>query len=175
MRFDSAGLFLVVALLGCQSAPASSASAAASSRVQATSDRRAEAQAVVAAVERVFSSMRTRDTAALRGLLDARLVIVAHGTAADGSTRVSQRTVSEFLGAVAASPAELRERMWTPEVRVDGSLATVWAPYDFHVGERFSHCGHDAVHLARRDGRWIITALAYTVEHTGCGPASTAK
>ena len=25
------------------------------------------------------------------------------------------------------------ERMWDPEVRIDGPVATLWAPYDFYI------------------------------------------
>lgn len=177
MHFRFTGLCLAIGLLGCQSTAASSASGAAVMNPHAASPGRgvADAQEVVATVERLFSNMRTRDTAALREQLDTTLLLVVHGTATDGSPRMSQRTVPQFLRSIAASTEELRERMWHPEVRVDGALATLWAPYDFHIGERFSHCGHDAVHLARRNGRWIVTALAYTIQQTGCTPAPIGK
>jgi hypothetical protein len=165
---------LAAALLGCHGAPGASASGAAPAPAPAPAapNRRAEdAREVVAAVERLFSSMRLRDTAALREQLDSALVLVVHDVTADGSQRISRRTASQFIRAVATSPAELRERIWTPDVRVDGALATLWAPYDFHLGDRFSHCGHDAVHLARRNDRWVVTALAYTVQRADCGRA----
>lgn len=58
--------------------------------------------------------------------------------------------------------------MWDAEVEVSGDLATLWAPYDFHIGERFSHCGFDAFHFVRQDGAWRIAALTYTVQTSGC-------
>lgn len=159
---------LAVTLLGCQSAMPESASRHQASPGAAPAQ---SSQEVVAAVEELFSHMRTRDTASLRQLLDSSLVIVAHSTGADGAPRISYSSTTQFVRNVAASTAELRERMWSPEVRVDGSLATLWAPYDFHRGDQFSHCGHDAVQLARRSGRWVITGLAYTVRRTDCPPA----
>jgi hypothetical protein len=47
-----------------------------------------------------------------------------------------------------------------------GSLARVWAPYTFWMGEKKSHCGIDDFQLVRRDGRWIVTDLAFTMEPT---------
>lgn len=126
---------------------------------------------VVATVERLFAGMRTRDTAALRTLLAPELVVVAARETAGGGTAVRGQTVPDFLRAVASGPDELRERIWAPEVRVDGPIATLWAPYDFHRGARFSHCGHDAFHLARSDGRWIVTGLTYTVRTAPCDSA----
>jgi hypothetical protein len=129
---------------------------------------------VVEAVERLFAGMRTRDTASLRALLAPELVIVS-ARETDTGTVVRRQDAAGFLRSVAASPEELRERMWAPVVRVDGAIATLWAPYDFHRGARFSHCGHDAFHLARAGGRWVITALTYTVRAAPCaGPPGDA-
>ena len=122
---------------------------------------------VVAAVERMFAAMRTRDTTALRALLAPDLVIVS-ARAADTGTVIRRQRTPDFLRSVATSRDELRERMWDPEVRVDGAIATLWAPYDFHVGARFSHCGHDAFQLARAGGAWVVTALTYTVRPAPC-------
>jgi hypothetical protein len=58
--------------------------------------------------------------------------------------------------------------MWSPVVTVDGTLASIWAPYDFHFGTTFSHCGVDAVHLLKTVDGWRITALADTYQTTGC-------
>src|SRR5256885_3716182 len=57
---------------------------------------------------------------------------------------------NEFLSGMAEpvdTATQFRERMWNPEVRIDGGIATLWTPYDFHVGPRFSHCGYDAFQL----------------------------
>ena len=76
--------------------------------------------------------------------------------------------MDQFLASIAKPGDTLYERMWDPEVRVDGDIAALWAPYDFRIGERFSHCGHDAFHLVRQDGRWRISAIAYTVREEDC-------
>jgi hypothetical protein len=72
------------------------------------------------------------------------------------------RTSEAFVRGVSGIDGEPIERMWDPVVRIDGDLAELWAPYDFYVGERFSHCGVDAVHLVRHEGRWKIAVISYT-------------
>ena len=137
----------------------------------APAEREAERE-VVETVDRVFAAMRTRDTTLLRALLAPDLVIVS-AREAEGRTTVRRQDVAGFLRSVATSAEELRERMWAPVVHVDGPIASLWAPYDFHRGDRFSHCGHDAFQLARADGRWVVTALTYTVRAAPCaGPPS---
>lgn len=58
--------------------------------------------------------------------------------------------------------------MWSAEVRIDGGLATLWAPYEFHLGERFSHCGIDAFQFVREGGAWKMIAITFTRRTTGC-------
>ena len=124
-----------------------------------------EAVQIIDTAERLFVAMRTRDTLALRSLFHpgARITVV-EGNGAN----VSERGVNEFVQSVGAARDTLRERMWEPEVRVDGYLATLWAPYDFHYGARFSHCGYDAFQFVRAAGGWRITAISYTVQRDGC-------
>jgi hypothetical protein len=113
-------------------------------------------------VERFFSAMRTRDTAALRSVLHAQAKLVALTPSAD-SVAVRISTADEFFGVIGSAPAVPLERMWNPEIRVDGPLATLWTRYDFHRGGEFSHCGTDSFQLARINGAWVVTALSYTV------------
>ena len=161
MRYRLALVVPWLATLAC--APARSRNAA-----PAPPPTSAEAEReVVRAVERLFEGMSARDTTLLRQLLAPDLVVVS-ARESGGSATVRRQSVADFLRAVATSPEELRERIWSPEVRVDGPIASVWAPYDFHRGARFSHCGHDAFHLARDGGRWVITGLTYTVRAGPC-------
>jgi hypothetical protein len=153
-----ASVVLAAAPLQAQGAPAAPASPATTVAAAVDADRRE----VVRVVERLFEAMRTRDTATLRALLDPTLVIVSSSDR-PARTRMQRQGTADFLAAIARPGPELRERMWDPEVRVDGAIATLWAPYDFHVGAQRSHCGHDAFQLARGTAGWVVTALAYTV------------
>ena len=125
---------------------------------------------VVAVAQRLFDAMRTRDTAAVRGLFRPQGRVIGMGQQG-GETAFRDRSVDEFIASVAASPEALIERMWDAEVRISPPLATLWAPYDFHRGERFSHCGFDAFQMVRVNGEWRITALSYTMQAENCPPA----
>lgn len=153
---------LSLGLAGCASAFATSDEHAALPR-SAGAERE-----VIAVAETLFSAMRTRDTTAIRSLFLPEVQIVSLREGASSGTAPQRRSVSDFVSSIARPGDELRERMWDPRVEVSGDLATLWAPYDFHVGERFSHCGYDAFHLLRQDGIWRIAALTYTVQTTGC-------
>jgi uncharacterized protein YecT (DUF1311 family) len=133
----------------------------------AEAEQMAEARSgVLQAAEALFQAMQNKDTAALDTLLHPRAQIVAVS-----ERGVGVRTAAEWIPTVAQSAEALRERMWDPQVEVGGDLATLWAPYDFHRGERFSHCGTDAFQFVRERGGWKLISVAFTVRTTGCETA----
>jgi hypothetical protein len=126
--------------------------------------------AVLATVQKVFDAMRTRDTVLLLSAADtsARLVGVRErpGTPAG----VTLTTLSQFGAAIVRAPTGQvwNERIYDPEVRIDGTVAQVWAYYTFHMNDTFSHCGTDAFMLARVGTEWKITQLSDSRRTTGC-------
>lgn len=132
-------------------------------------------EAIVGVANALFSAMEARDTVTLRRIFvpDARLVVVRVRDGMD--PLIESRGVTEFISSVGGSPEALRERMWNPQVVVDGDFASLWASYEFHQGERFSHCGVDAFHLARLGSEWKIAALSYTVQTTSCPTSPTVR
>ena len=129
-----------------------------------------DSAAVIAVVQRLFDAMATRDTASARALLlpGARVVSVRTGSG-PAVPRVQSDTA--FVRSIGSATDVLHERMWNPLVRVHGGLADLWAPYDFHRGGRFSHCGVDSFALVRAPNGWLIAGITYTVEPTGCAPS----
>jgi hypothetical protein len=119
--------------------------------------------AVSEIANQLFAAMQAKDTAALRTLMHPRAQIVSIA-----SSGVGVRSADEWIRGLTRIPDELIERMWDPEVRIDGDLATLWAPYDFHLGERFSHCGIDAFQFVREGGAWKMITVTFTRRTTGC-------
>ncbi len=129
---------------------------------------------VMTVVKRLFDGMRTRDTAMMRSIFAPGTVL---GGVPQGDRPVRFTSIDAFLGSIAAAPADmvLTETLYDPEIRIGGGLATVWAFYTFHMGERLSHCGMDAFQLVRTAAGWKITALADTRQMTGCEVAGKKK
>jgi ketosteroid isomerase-like protein len=132
---------------------------------QSTDEREA-----VATVHKLFDAMRTRDTAAMRALFVPNARLFGMRTRPNGEVVLQSLTADEFARFVARDArASWIERAFDPEVRVRGTLATVWAEYDFHFGTQFSHCGVDAVQLLKVPDRgWQIVSIADTFEQQGC-------
>lgn len=122
---------------------------------------------VVATVQRVFDLMRARDTVGMRELFDSTAHLI--GTR-DSASTTRARTVSQFLASVASTPADRAsdERMFDPDVRIDGPVSQLWTYYTFRSGTTFSHCGTDAVSLTRSGGVWKIVSFSWTVRTSNC-------
>ncbi|HEX6643274.1 MAG TPA: nuclear transport factor 2 family protein [Gemmatimonadales bacterium] len=134
---------------------------------QVPAARPAAHDSIVAVVEQFFDAMEAGDTAAIARLVfpNARFTLVERR---QDSSRIGSSAVEEFIARLPTVQAPLRERMWSPQVLEHNGLAVLWAPYDFTIGDRFSHCGVDAFTLLRARDGWRIAGVAYTVEPTGC-------
>jgi hypothetical protein len=128
-----------------------------------------EDKAVLATVQRLFDAIRAKDTAAFRDIFEPNAKLVGMRTRQNGEQVVQVLPWDRFAAFMAADQrGPWIERAWSPEVRVRGTLATVWAEYDFHFGQTPSHCGVDAVQLLKTPSGWKIVSIADTYEPTGC-------
>jgi Putative lumazine-binding len=149
--------FVVLATAFLTLAPSGPASAQATAR-----------DSVLAPIRRVFDAMRARDTVGLREVFDSTARLIGTRESANGSIR--PRTPTQFLTDIATTPADQAsdERMFDPEVRIDGPVAQVWTYYTFREGTKFSHCGIDAVTLVRVGTTWKIVSFVWSVRTTDC-------
>ncbi len=116
-----------------------------------------EERAVIAAAQAVFDAMEALDAEAFRNAVvpDGFLLSVGPGT-----TRRSSR--DQFAANIERQTRPMIERIWEPEVRIDGPVATLWTAYDFYSGTEFSHCGTDAFQLAKTAEGWKVVVISYT-------------
>ncbi len=127
-------------------------------------------------VRHLFDGMRAGDSTQVRAAFmpDARMMTVIRRNDT-GTLRMG--SLDGFVTAV-GEPREAvwDERLWDVQVRIDGPIATVWAPYAFYLGDELSHCGVNAMQLIRRPGGWKIYHIADTRQQENCEiPADVRK
>lgn len=120
-------------------------------------------RAILRTADRFFEAMEARDAVTLKKMLHPRAQMIA---IVDGEARI--RSGEEWLSGITSANEPLRERMWDRHVQVDEGLATLWGPYDFHRGEKFSHCGTNAFHFVRSSEEWLLLNVTFTVRKDGC-------
>ncbi len=120
-------------------------------------------QDVLAALDRFFVGMTTRDTAMSRAAIlpGARFYV-----SFEGKTQVA--TDTGYINSLTRGNERWIEKIRTPTVLVHGDLAQVWTPYDFMINDSRSHCGVDSFTFLRTAEGWRMATAAYTIERSGC-------
>lgn len=119
--------------------------------------------AVLGVAEAVLRAINEADTVLMRQIMDPGAVLTQILEGPDGDARqVNRITTDDFIPGIGDPEQGFLERMWSPRVRVQGAVATVWAPYDFYVHGNLSHCGIDTFQLVRRVDGWRVAGLVYT-------------
>jgi hypothetical protein len=153
----------------CTAAVALFATAIASAQAGQTYDT--GQQAVLVPVNALFDAMVKHDVEASRKLIlpgAAFAVVKPDGT-------VSMEHDVDYLDSLAKHKEGLRERIWNAQVTVNGNIAQVWAPYDFHLDGKLTHCGIDVFSMVHTADGWRIAGISYSTQKAGCRPSPLDK
>jgi hypothetical protein len=119
-------------------------------------------QEVLAVVNTMFEGFAKKDTTIIRSTLHDDVKLVTAVTNKEGKAVVMNTPMDKFLQGIASAPGKLEEKLFNPEIRIDGNLATVWVLYEFWYDDKYSHCGIDSFQLARTEAGWKIFSIADT-------------
>jgi hypothetical protein len=123
--------------------------------------------AVLATVNRLFNGMRMADSGIVRSTFapGARFASVdVRSTPA----AITYDAIDGWLSGVATSAKRWDEQVYDVQVRVDGNIAQVWAPYTFYLDKAVRHCGINSLELLRDGAGWKVTQLSDTRRREGC-------
>jgi hypothetical protein len=119
---------------------------------------------VKAVVMQLFEAMRKGDSAMAHQLFhpSARLQSISQ-QAVGAPVLKTEETVEGFLKAIGTPHEEVwYEQALGMEVRIDAQLATVWCPYEFYAGDKFSHAGVNSFQLFKTAQGWKILHIVDT-------------
>ena len=128
----------------------------------------ADEQAILNTVDQFFTALAERNRQLLASITVQGSLNISTSIGAGGDQRIRIQNYTQLLNNLSNEGPALLERYWDPTVLIQRDIAVFWAPYDFHVNGEFSHCGIDSFQLIKRDDRWLLTNLSWTVERTGC-------
>jgi len=124
---------------------------------------------VKAVVNQLFAAMKNIDAAKLKETFADGAVLQTISRKQDGSFFVQDEKVNDFAESIGkAKKDSLDEQIVFETIKIDGPLASVWAPYKFYYAGKFSHCGVDSFQLVQINGRWKIQFLIDTRRRQGC-------
>ena len=126
---------------------------------------------ILETVQKFFDSIEFRDRQLLESILVPNSLNISARELDDGEAQFNVMSYDEVVTALTRPGRNAKERSWDETVLIQGNIAVVWTPYDFHVDVVFSHCGIDSFQLIKQDGQWLISNSSWTLETENC-PAS---
>ncbi|WP_186757581.1 nuclear transport factor 2 family protein [Echinicola salinicaeni] len=124
---------------------------------------------IKAAIISLFKGMQDRDMSLLEDAFakEAYLQTIKEGV---DSVRVETSSPREFVNGIAAVPVEmsLEEKILSMEIRQDGPMASVWAPYEFYINGSLSHCGVNSFQLVKEEEGWKVIYIIDTRRKKAC-------
>lgn len=127
-----------------------------------------EEAAVLAAMDRYMHAISANDLQAMAAMQTPDGMTYRARATTGTSMEIVGQPNSYWVDPARADRRVVRERYWSPTVLVRGSIAVVWAPYEFWVDRKTSHCGIDVFDFLRIDGEWRVANSMWTVEPDAC-------
>lgn len=114
-------------------------------------------------IQTFFEGLHNRDTLAMQSVSYKNLILESI-TEYKGQGKLDFETADGYYKQVANIPADLKieERILSYKVQIDGTLAHVWAPYEFYANGKLSHSGVNSFQLFKDQGVWKIVYIVDT-------------
>jgi len=124
--------------------------------------------AVKATILRLFDGMRLADSTIVSSTF-AENALLASVVEKEGKQSINHTPAEVFIRNVTRPRADiLDERTEEMEISIDDNIASAWVPYAFYIGKNFSHCGVNAIQLAKTNGEWKIIFVIDTRRKDDC-------
>lgn len=124
---------------------------------------------VILPIKQLFEGMLKGDSSLVKQAFYESVTLKTVVKDKEGNIVLKTDELENVLQAV-ATPHEkpYREKVLSYEIKIDANLAQVWTPYEFYVGDTFSHCGANAFHLIQTKDGWKIISITDTRRREGC-------
>jgi len=123
----------------------------------------AQENEVKKSIQTFFEALQTRDTTKMQSVCYKHLILESIEEHR-GQGRLDFEAASEFYRQISRIPADkdIEERILGYKINIDGTLAHVWAPYEFYINGKLSHSGVNSFQLFYDGGIWQIVYIIDT-------------
>jgi hypothetical protein len=130
---------------------------------------KSQENAVKEVITKLFDGMRSSDAEKLKSVFAPGAILQTISKNKEGQIIVRSDLVDSFILQVTKPHDQVYDERITFEmIRIDDNLASVWTPYQFYVGDKFSHCGVNSFQLVKQQGQWKIQYLIDTRRRENC-------
>lgn len=128
----------------------------------------AEEAAVLETVDRFMAAISRNDLETMRAMHTPEGMTYQGRATGGAGMEITAKPIAYFTDPARRTARAPRERYWSPTVLIRGGIAVVWAPYEFWVDGKTSHCGVDVFDLVKIAGRWTLANAMWTTEPNAC-------
>ena len=103
----------------------------------------AQKQDVQKNIELFFEAFHQKDSVKLKSVCSDKMILQSISERKTKGNKLSDETAKEFYKSIASIPSNVKfqEKILSYNIQIDGSMAHVWAPYEFYLNDKLSHSG----------------------------------
>ena len=124
----------------------------------------AQKQDVQKTIEIFFEGFHQKDTSLIKSVCADKMILQSISENSVKGNKLSVETPNEFYKSIVSIPSTIkfREKILSYNIQIDGSMAHVWAPYEFYLNDKLSHSGVNTFTLFKEKDKWQIIYLIDT-------------
>lgn len=116
------------------------------------------------AVEDFFVGFHQKDTVKLQSVCSDKIILQSISESKIKGNKLSTESSTAFYKSISSIPSDMKfsEKIISYTIQIDGSMAQVWAPYEFYINDKLSHSGVNTFTLFKEKDNWKIIYLIDT-------------
>ncbi|MCD9573811.1 nuclear transport factor 2 family protein [Flavobacterium soyae] len=124
----------------------------------------AQKQEVQKAIEIFFEGFHQKDSVKIKTVCADKMILQSIRESSVKGNKLSDESAGEFYKSIATIPSTMKfqEKILSYNVQIDGTMAHVWAPYEFYLNDKLSHTGVNTFTLFKEKDSWKIIYLIDT-------------
>jgi hypothetical protein len=124
----------------------------------------AQKQEVQKTIEYFFEGFHQKDTIKIKSVCADNMILQSISESVSKGNKLSDETAKEFYKSIASIPSSMKfqEKILSYTIQIDGTMAHVWAPYEFYLNDKLSHSGVNTFTLFKEKDKWKIIYLIDT-------------
>ena len=124
----------------------------------------AQKQEVQKAIEIFFEGFHQKDSVKIKTVCADKMILQSISESSVKGNKLSNESTAEFYKSIATIPLTMKfhEKILSYNIQIDGTMAHVWAPYEFYLNDKLSHTGVNTITLFKEKDSWKIIYLIDT-------------
>ncbi len=124
---------------------------------------------VKAVINGMFAAMKDSDTLKLKTYFSETAFLQTFSRSKEGVVDIRTENVSDFCKAIGSLPkGSADEQIVYKDIKIDGAMASVWAPFKLYFNGSFYSCGVNSIQMSRLNRQWKIQYIIDTRRKDNC-------